>query len=527
VSPFGGLTYTGQDGEIRRIKDYLQQRANFMDSQWVAPVTASVGQGQVTPGTQITLAGPASSVIYYTLNGADPRPPGGAVPGAGVLTYTGTPITISATTRLRARAYKASQTAVTGANNPPLVSKWSGLTNNLYTTDTPAAAGNVVITEINYHPADTTAAELAVNSFWGDNDFEFLELRNLSEGAVNLAGCQFTQGITFSFSGDSAVSIPGGGYLILAANPAAFTARYGAGATVVGPFTGSLSNGGETLRLVTENSALIQEITYSDTWWPSTDGVDRTLVVYNPKAAAAGYGNEGNWRASASAGGSPGAGEPNLPPAIVIDPQITGLLTSIPLPAQVTDDGLPEAPAGINVVWSKLTGPGNVQFSPPDAASSTASFSMPGTYTVRVSAADNSLASQADVTVIARDTFAAWLARHPGIGSASDDFDLDGLTNFAEFALLTNPGLSDAAGAFSSAWSGNAITVTYRRQSGQSVPSIVLQSSAALLNFQTLTPAEFTESILSDDGFVQTVKATIPDAPGVSRRFIRLQITGP
>ncbi|HEX2750059.1 MAG TPA: hypothetical protein VHM91_18775, partial [Verrucomicrobiales bacterium] len=96
-----------------------------------------------------------------------------------------------------------------------------------------------------------------------------------------------------------------------------------------------------------------------------------------------------------------------------------------------------------------------------------------------------------------------------------------------EFALLTNPGLSDAVGAFSSAWSGNAITVTYRRQSGQSVPSVVLQSSATLSNFQTLTPAEFTESILSDDGFVQTVKATIPDSPGVNRRFIRLQITGP
>jgi hypothetical protein len=524
VSPFTGTSYSGQTAEIQRIKDYLQRRANFMDTQWVAPVTASVPEGQVTPGTQVTLTGPASSVVYYTLNGADPRPAGGgATPGAGVLTYS-TPITISATTRLRSRAYKATQTAVTGANNPPLVSKWSGLTNNLYTTDTPAAAGNLIITEIDYHPANPTPAELAVNAFWGDNDFEFVELRNLSEGTINLAGCQFNLGITFSFTGDNAISIPGGGYVVLAANPDAFKARHGTSATVLGPFTGSLSNGGEKLRLATANDTLIQEVTYEDSWFSSTDGGGRTLVVYNPKAADPGA--AANWRASAAANGSPGAGEPNLPPDIVIAPQLSGDFTSVPLPAEVTDDGQPD-PNTVSVSWSKLSGPGTVQFSPPDAAYSMATFSMPGAYTLRLVAGDNVLTSQADVAVTAHDTYVAWQARHPGIGTATDDFDHDGLTNLAEFALLTDPEHVDAASAFSSTRTGTAITVTYRRQTGQTNPAIEVQSSAGLGTFQTLAAAEFTESILSDDGVVQTVKVTIPDAAGVNRRFIRLQITGP
>ena len=147
---------------MQRLKDYLQQRANFFDSQWVGPVNASVAEGNVATGTQVALTGPAGGTIYYTLNGADPRPSGGGVP-SGVLLYSGTPITINATTRIRARAYNASWTALTGLNNPALVSKWSGLTNVRYSTDTLSAAGNLVVTEVNYHPTDPTAAELAIN----------------------------------------------------------------------------------------------------------------------------------------------------------------------------------------------------------------------------------------------------------------------------------------------------------------------------------------------------------------------------
>ena len=50
--PGGGPPFTAtypatQAGEIQRMKDWLQVRANFFDSQWVAPVTATPDQGNI------------------------------------------------------------------------------------------------------------------------------------------------------------------------------------------------------------------------------------------------------------------------------------------------------------------------------------------------------------------------------------------------------------------------------------------------------------------------------------------------
>ncbi len=526
TSPFTGASYAGQTAEIQRMKDWLQQRANFMDSQWVGPVSASLPEGQITAGATVTLTGPASSVIYYTLNGADPRPAGGSgTVGAGVLTYSG-PITLNATTRLRARAYKASHTALTGANNPPLVSRWGGLTNVLYSTDTAAAAGNLVITEINYHPADPTPAELAQNAFLGDNDFEFIELRNISEGTINLAGCQFTDGVTFTFTGDDAVSVPPGGHVVVCANSAGYAVRYGGGAVVTGPFTGSLSNGGETLRLVAANGALIQEIIWDDAWWPETDGPGKSLTVYNPYLTE-GYSDAPNWRASTADGGTPGTGEPNLPPTIAGPDPIDAVVSGSVLPVTVTDDGQPENPGTVGMGWSLVSGPGTVQFLPPDAAATTAVFSLPGAYTLRLGATDSVLTSQRDFPVLAHDTYSAWQVRNPGTGAEGDDSDGDGLTNFAEFGLLTNPALADAGAAFTVAREAGGIAITFRRQTGPFSPAVAVQVSTSLENFQPPAAGAFTQTVLAGDGLTQTVKVLLHDSPAVPRLFVRLLVTGP
>ena len=297
--------------------------------------------------------------------------------GAPIAIVAGSVASAATSPSVSSVRFAAADPAVKFRNdNPPIVSKWGGLTNPLYTTDTVAAAGNLVITEIHYHPADPSPAELAVNAFWGDNDFEFLELRNLSEGTISLAGCQFTLGVTFSFTGDHAVTIPAGGYVILSGNVAAFIARYGAGGTVVGPFTGSLSNGGETLRLLAANNSVIQEITYDDAWWPDSDGAGKSLVVYQSRAASC-CGNEANWRASAALGGSPRAAEPNLAPEFSGAAQFSGTLAGAVLAVTVTDDGQPETPGAMSLGWSALSGPGTVQFTPADAARTTRFFRCP------------------------------------------------------------------------------------------------------------------------------------------------------
>jgi hypothetical protein len=106
-APPGGTVFTAtypatQAGEIQRMKDWLQVRANFFDSQWVKPVTATPDQGTVASGATVTLSAAAGSTIYYTADGSDPRPSGGGAPTTA-LTYTD-PIPINATTRLKVRA---------------------------------------------------------------------------------------------------------------------------------------------------------------------------------------------------------------------------------------------------------------------------------------------------------------------------------------------------------------------------------------------------------------------------------------
>ncbi len=523
-TPFNTIA-ASQDAEVQRLKDYLQQRANFFDSQWVGPVSASVAEGNVAAGTQVTLTGPGGATIYYTLNGADPRPSGGGAPG-GALAYTGTPITISATTRIRARAYNASwlsnAAVLIGVNNPPLRSAWSGLTHVRYATETPAIAGKLAVTEVNYHPADPTAAELAANPVLDTSDFEFIELKNIGAAAIDLGDAQFTLGVTFSFSGDNALSLAPGSFIVVAANPAAFTARYGAVATVVGPFTGDLDNGGEQVVLKAASGATISDFTYDDAWHPTTDGAGRTLAIYNPAAANAAFSTLENWRASAVVGGSPGANEPNLAPTVSAGSSRTGDLPSITLTGIAEDDTLP-AGSILTLGWSKVSGPGGVSFSPNTAAGTTATFTLPGVYALRLSANDSLLAAISDTTITMRDTPGEWMLRHPGIGTLNDDPDGDGLTNWYAWALLLKPAEAHGRDGTTVATEANHITLTYSRQKASPFVRYTVQVTSDLTAWSDPQPGDVTETILADDGITQTVKAT-DNATSSPSRFIRLQV---
>jgi YD repeat-containing protein len=80
--------------------------------------------------------------------------------------------------------------------------------------------------------------------------------------------------------------------------------------------------------------------------------------------------------------------------------QIIGLpQTSVTLNGTATDDGLPEN-STLTVSWSKVSGPGTVTFSPPNAASTTATFSELGAYVLRLSASDGEASTTDDVQVV-------------------------------------------------------------------------------------------------------------------------------
>lgn len=162
--------------------------------------------------------------------------------------------------------------------------------------------GSLVISEIMYHPADPTSAEIAVG-FDNDDYFEFIEIRNTGTQALDLSNVRFTKGIDFDFSG----ILGAGETLIVVNNIAAFSMRYG-GLPVAGAWTGKLDNGGEQIKLSFGAGEAISDFLYDDIApWPTSpdgSGASLTRILTSP---ANDPNSPASWRPSVAVGGSPGA----------------------------------------------------------------------------------------------------------------------------------------------------------------------------------------------------------------------------
>jgi hypothetical protein len=176
------------------------------------------------------------------------------------------------------------------------------------------------VTEVHYHPADPTAAELAIDPSLEDDDFEFLEIKNIGTGTVDLTGVQILDDVSFNFTGSAVTSLGPGQHVLVVESSTGFAARYDTGGLLVaGEFTGNLSNGGGTLELRDALGQTIQLFTYDDNgpgWHPTTDGSGPSLVIVDPLAAVSTWNDPASWRPSHVSGGSPGADDV-LPPSTV------------------------------------------------------------------------------------------------------------------------------------------------------------------------------------------------------------------
>ncbi len=209
--------------------------------------------------------------------------------GPGTQVYTG-PIALTTSQMVQARAYN------------PTTGDWSALDGAFFTVDTdPADATNLVISEIHYNPTGPTLAEQAVAD--DGDDFEFIELANISARSIDLSGVAFDAGIEFTFV--NTVLAPGA-RIVLASDAAAFAARYGF--APAGVYGGNLANGGEFLSLRGKNGAPIREFAYSDAapWPEAADGAGPSLTLVDP-ASNPDHALPGSWRASTAAHGTPGA----------------------------------------------------------------------------------------------------------------------------------------------------------------------------------------------------------------------------
>ena len=88
------------------------------------------------------------------------------------------------------------------------------------------ADSTVVFNEVHYHPADR------------ESSLEWIELYNQMAVSMDLSGWRLSGGVDFVFA--EGTVLPGGGFLVIAANPTAL--RELGVSQVQGPFQGKLSN---------------------------------------------------------------------------------------------------------------------------------------------------------------------------------------------------------------------------------------------------------------------------------------------
>ena len=224
-----------------------------------------------------------SGVIYYTLNGDDPRMVGGGVDAAALVGEENDVVSIIGSAIISAR--------IKQENN------WSPL-RTLQVYSNQQDLSNLKITEIHYHPEDVV---MNADTIYG-KDIEFIEFKNSGSSTLNLSGISLDSAISYTFPEKTLLA--SGEFVVLTSDHARFYDIYGRSST--GEYKGNLSNGGEQLIVTDADNNVLFDITYDDKspWPDKADGNGPSLVPLHESAT--GNPSESDyWRISIFHGGSP------------------------------------------------------------------------------------------------------------------------------------------------------------------------------------------------------------------------------
>lgn len=226
--------------------------------------------------------------------------------------------------------------------------------------------------------------ELMVHAASHDAREDFVELRNLGPGAVDLAGWRLSGDVEFTFPPAELWRVPAGGFVVVAADRARFVAVHPGLASVAGEFAGRLSNTGNELELRDSSGAVVDRVRFAqDGDWATRergpedfghrgwvdraphDGGGSSLELVQPGLER----NTGqNWAASVVTNGTPGApnstAATNLAPLILEvrhTPAVPTPIDPVVIRARVVDEAGPGA-AGVTVrLYSRLDGEATFQ----------------------------------------------------------------------------------------------------------------------------------------------------------------------
>lgn len=295
--------------ETNNLKTWLATRAAWIDGQFAMPPTIVRPSGPVAGGLTTAITVPSSTTVYYTIDGTDPRAEGGA-PSASAFVYSGTPVTITSTMKVIARAWRTGSYAAPATN-------WSGPVEALYlVNETYATAAELRVSGVHYNPLAPSAAESLALPGATAGDFEWIELTNIAGTPVNLDGVMLAEGSPVDAVTLSAFTLAPGAKALVVKNPAAFTQRYGAvaAARIAGHWSGDggLDNAGEEIAVLDRNGSPIASFVYGDEGdWPErADGSGSALEYIGTSGLTADYENPMLWNSSEAVHGSPGGVNP-------------------------------------------------------------------------------------------------------------------------------------------------------------------------------------------------------------------------
>jgi hypothetical protein len=168
----------------------------------------------------------------------------------------------------------------------------------------------LAVSELNYHPTAPTPIESAALGAVGQDEFEFIEIRNVGMSAASLSGIRLADGVEFDFTTAKVKRLDPGQFVLVVKNELAFVQRYGVGLPIAGSYLGSLNDDGEDVDLVDGLGQVIFTVKFadSDPWPQRADGLGATLELIDPlNTAAAQQSKYYSWRGSQRFGGTPGS----------------------------------------------------------------------------------------------------------------------------------------------------------------------------------------------------------------------------